>query len=134
MLTSLKKILLSFFLTPLLIFFSPYLVLIKAISLLVLFDIVTGIAAARKEHKDIKSRSFFRKIPQLALFFVALAAAQVSNPLLLEFSLETHQAGKWLCGLYGVYELLSILENLGRLGLPVADKFAEMLKAKINDK
>ncbi len=32
-----------------------------------------------------------------------------------------------------MYELFSILENLGRLGLPVATQLADLLKSKLPD-
>lgn len=128
----LKKLLISLIISPLFMFFEPYTALVQALGILVVIDIATGVLAARKEGQDIKSRSFFKKLPQVGLFLVGLAAAKISSPLLEEFSIEAHQVGKWLCALYGVYELLSILENLGRLGLPVAHQLAELLKNKAN--
>ena len=126
------KLFYSLVLSPLLMFFEPYMILVKAIGILVILDIITGIMAARKEGKDITSRGLYKKIPIVGLFLLGLAAAKVSNPLLIEFGIEQHQAGKWLCSLYGIYELLSILENLGKLGLPVASQLADKLKASAN--
>lgn len=127
------KLILSAILSPILMLFDPYTALVKAIGILVIFDIVTGIIAAKKENKDITSRGFFRKLPQVGLFLVALAAASVGSPLLAEFGIEAHQSGKWLCAMYGAYELFSILENLGRLGLPVAKQLQDLLKSKLPD-
>ena len=125
------KLIISLFLTPILILFNPYAILVKAIGALVVIDIITGIMAARKEGKPITSKAFKAKIPVVGLFLIGLAAASVSSPLLQEFGIEVHQAGKWLCALYGAYELLSVLENLGRMGLPVAKQLSEMLKSKL---
>lgn len=129
--TSKTKLIYSFLLAPLLTFFDPYSALVKAIGLLVTTDIFTGILAARKEGKPIQSRSFLKKIPQVALFLIGLAAAKFASPLLEEFAIDAHQAGKWFCALYGMYEFLSILENLGRLGMPVAKQFSDLLKKKL---
>lgn len=127
------KLIFSLLLSPILAFFEPYEALVKAIGLLVALDILTGIVAAKKEGKPIQSRSFLKKIPQVVLFLFGLAAAKFASPLLQEFAIEAHQAGKWFCALYGMYEFFSILENLGRMGLPVAKQFSDLLKSKLPD-
>lgn len=125
------KLLYSAVVSPLFMYFDPYSALVKAIGILVILDVVSGILAARKENKPISSRVFLKKIPQVILFVFGLAAAKEASPLLLEFGIEAHRAGKWFCALYGVYELFSILENLGRLGLPVAKQFSQLLQSKL---
>ncbi len=129
--TSKVKLIYSIALSPLMIYFEPYSVLVKAIGVLVALDIISGMIASRKEHKPISSRRFLRKIPQVALFLFGLAAAKEASPLLMEFGIEAHQAGKWFCALYGIYEFFSILENLGRLGLPIAKQFSALLQSKL---
>jgi len=126
------KILYALLAAPLVVLFGPYEVLIKSIGILVIFDIISGIIVARKEGKAITSKRFWsRKGPTVALFLMGLAAAAVASPLLAEFGIEANQAGKWFCALYGTYELFSILENLGKLGLPVASKFSELMRSKL---
>lgn len=127
------KLIYSFIIAPLLLFFEPYSALVKALLILVIIDILTGLFAARHEGKPLTSRRFLMKGLQVGLFFVGLAAAKAGSPLLEEFGIEAHQAGKWFCAFYGVYELFSILENLGRLGLPIAKQFASLLKSKLPD-
>jgi toxin secretion/phage lysis holin len=129
--TTTKKLYISVLLSPLCLYFEPYSALVKALGVLVVIDILTGLMSARKSGQDITSKSLFKKIPIVGLFLIALVAAKEASPLLVEFGIGAHQAGKWVCALYGVYELLSILENLGRLGLPVAKQLSEMLKAKL---
>jgi len=131
--SSFRKLVLSAFMSPVFLYFEPYSVLVKAIGILVVIDIVTGLMSARKLGLDITSRQLFKKVPIVGLFLVALVAAKESSPLLAEFGIEVHQAGKWLCALYGVYELFSILENLGKLGLPLARQFSELMKSKLPD-
>lgn len=120
-------------LSVLLLFFEPYSALVKAIGILVALDIVTGLVAARKDGSSLTSRRFLAKVVHVALFCVGLAAAGAASPLLAEFGIEQHQAGKWFCALYGAYELFSVLENLGRMGLPVAKQFSALLKSKLPD-
>lgn len=129
--TTLAKLSLSALLSPILVAFDPYATHVWAIGLLVIIDIASGMAASKKEGIDITSERAWPKVVQVGLFFVALAAARAASPLLEEFSIQSHQAGKWFCALYGLYELLSILENLGRLGLPVATQFLSLLKSKL---
>lgn len=129
--TSKAKLLYALIISPIFMFFEPYDALVKAIGLLVILDIVSGMFAARKEGKDLTSKSLRKKLPIVGIFLFALAAAKIASPLLEEFGIASHQAGKWLCALYGAYELFSILENAGRLGFPVAKQLADMLKSKI---
>lgn len=129
--TSKLKFILSLIVSSILMFFDPYIILIKAIGILVVIDIISGMFAAKKEGKHLTSKSLWKKVPRVGLFLIALAAAKISSPLLFEFGIAEHQSGKWLCALYGVYELFSILENLGRLGMPLAKQMAELLKAKL---
>lgn len=129
--TSKLKLIYAFVISPILMFFEPYAVLVKAIGMLVCIDIFTGALASKKEGKPVTSKALRAKVPVVGMFLIALAAAKESSPLLMEFGIAAHQAGKWLCALYGMYELLSVLENLGRLGLPVAKQLSEMLKAKL---
>lgn len=119
------------FIAPILTFFEPYSVLVKALGILVAMDIITGIAASRKEGKAITSKRLWPKIMQVGLFLFGLAAAKYASPLLVEFGIEEHQGGKLFCALYGAYEFFSILENLGRLGLPIAKQFANLLREKL---
>lgn len=132
-LSKIWKFMYSLALSPMFMYFEPYSMLVKAIGILVVFDIISGMIAARKEGQSLTSRALFRKLPQLALFLLALAAAKESSPLLEQFALEPHQAGRWLCSLYGVYELFSILENLGRSGMPVAKPILALLRSKLPD-
>lgn len=135
------KLILSAIISPLVMYFDPYLVLLKAIGILVALDIITGILAKTKEEYKIitletvkrtfKSRRFFSKVIHLGLFFLGLVAAKESSPILAEFGIEPHQGGKWFIALYGVYELFSVMENLGRLGLVGADLFSKFLKKKL---
>jgi phage-related holin len=128
---TLHKVLYSLILSPLITFYSPYETLLHPIFALMILDIITGIVASRKEGKAIESKQAWPKLARVGLFLIGLAAAQYAGPLLFQFGVLELQAGKWFCGLYGIYELFSILENLGRLGLPIAKQFADMLKAKL---
>ncbi len=51
------KIYLSLLIAPLLLFFEPYSILVKAIGVLVVIDVISGVLAAKKEGKDLTSKS-----------------------------------------------------------------------------
>lgn len=128
------KILLAAIISPLLAFFEPVSFLIIPILWLVLLDIITGMYATRVvELKPLTSRGFFKKLPQLILFFIAIAASLHADPFFTTFGLAPHQSAKLVISFYGLYELFSILENLGRAGLPVAKQFSRILQAKLPD-
>ena len=127
------KLLLSFIIAPLLLTLEPYTGLVKSIGFLIAIDMVTGMFAARYEGKAIQSRQLLRKVPQVVLFLIGLAAAHVASPMLQEFGIQAHQAGRWFCALYGLYEFFSVFENLGRLNFPVARQFSQLLKARLPD-
>lgn len=118
--------------TTILAFFEPIEVLLHSILWLVLIDIITGIYVARVINKEaLTSRGFFKKLPQVAKFLVAVVAALHADPFFVQFGLPGFQAAKLVISFYGIYELFSIMENLGKAGLPVAKQFTAILTAKL---
>lgn len=128
----LVKLGLSGILAMLTSFYSPVMNLMVAVLWLVAFDVLTGAYVAKVINREaLTSRKFFRKMPQLLMFLVALTASIHADPFFVQFGLEEYKAAKFVVSFYGIYELLSILENLGKSGLPVAKQIAAMLKAKL---
>lgn len=126
------KALLSLILTPIIAFYQPIESLLSPILWLVLIDIISGIYVAKIiEKKDLTSREFFRKLPQLAMFLLAISASLHADPFFVQFGIESFQSSKLVISFYGLYELFSILENLGKSGLPVAKQLANLLKSKL---
>lgn len=118
--------------TALLVFFEPIEVLLLSILWLVVIDIITGIYVARFIQKEaITSRGFFKKLPQVTKFLVAVIAALHADPFFVQFGLPSYQAAKLVISFYGLYELFSIMENLGKSGLPIAKQFTAILTAKL---
>lgn len=126
------KVLYGLIIAPIIAFFAPVSSLLMSILWLVIFDIMTGMYVVRiTEKRDLTSRGFLKKLPQILMFLVALAAAIHAGPFFNTFGLEKLQAAHLVISFYGLYELFSILENLGKMGLPVAKQLAELLKAKL---
>ena len=130
--TQVKKFLLTLVIAPVLLLFVPVNYLIQPLLWLVLIDILTGMYVAKKvDKKDLTSRGLLQKLLPITLFFVALAAALLSGVFFVEFGIDKVQPAKWVCAFYAIYELFSILENLGKSGLPVAKQIADFLKTKL---
>lgn len=123
-----------FIATPILAFFEPVSTLLVPVLWLVVIDILTALYLARIIQKQpLTSRGFFKKLPQVAKFLVAVVAALHANPFFVAFGLPDFQAVKLVISFYGLYELFSILENLGKSGLPVAKQLSDILAAKLPD-
>ncbi len=126
------KLMLSAAVAPLASFFAPTSLLILPILWLVLFDILTGMYRVRCVEKlPLTSRGFLKKLPQLIMFFVAIAASIHADPFFIEFGIPSFQASKLVVSFYGIYELFSILENLGKSGMPIAKQISNILQAKL---
>lgn len=132
--TARNKVMLSGLLASLAAFYMPVQSFIMPVLWLVAFDIVTGVYVARVvENKSLTSRALFRKLPQLLMFLIAMSAAMHADPFFIQFGLGELQSAKFVISFYGLYELFSILENLGKSGLPVAKQLAALLKTKLPD-
>lgn len=105
---------------------------VKAVFMLVVIDIITGMIAAKYFRKqDLTTKKFVRKVRELGLFGVGLAAFIIANDAFLQVGLASGWAAKFFCSTYMFYELFSILENLGDMGFPIAKQIKQALKAKL---
>lgn len=115
-------------------FLAPVNLLLMPILWLVIIDILTAMYYVRILQKQpLTSRGFFKKLPQLSLFFIAVVAALHADPFFVTLGVPVHQAAKLVISFYGLYELFSILENLGKMGLPIAKQLMNILSAKLPD-
>ncbi len=136
----LKKLVTSLLASPFIVMFAPYSELIESVLLLALIDILLGLPADAKEKynsvhpaavmRTFKSRKLLSKVGVFAVFFIGLAAAHLASPLLAQFGVEEFKAGLYFCSAYGIYEFTSILENCGRLGLPIAKPIVQWVNSK----
>lgn len=84
--------------------------------------------AVRKE--DLTSKKFRGKIHQIAIFAVGLCAMLWADSSLQVFGVQEHQGARLYIALYAFYELFSIVESLGAMGLPIAKDIKSFLSAK----
>lgn len=114
-------------------FFIPVEGLLPSVAALVALDIVLGMYVARVIKKeDLTSKKFRGKFQQVAVFGVGLYAMIWADTSLQIFGIAAHYGAKMYIALYVFYELFSILESLGDMGLPIAKEIRGLLLAKKN--
>lgn len=114
----------SVFLSVLTFFFDP----LQQLALLALFALIAldfffGVAAARHSGENIRSAKLVRTAIKYAVYFTLIGAARVTEHAIpaLPFLDET------VTGFLAATELLSILENAGRLGYATPYRLVHVL-------
>ena len=98
-------------LTPYLIFFfSPIAYLIFGVGIMVFFDWIAGVAAARKKGKAIVSGGFYRTFVKYALYSIGVIATRILE-ILLKDKINIPFASL-LAGFILVIEYKSVMENI----------------------
>lgn len=95
-----------------------------AILLLIIFDFITGIAAQKKNGHPILSTKVFRTCKKIVVYFLLISAgylAETATQRILPILDETVMA------FLGVTELISILENVGKMGYAIPQKLLNQL-------
>jgi toxin secretion/phage lysis holin len=106
--------------------------LLSILSLLVIIDFITGIIASGVEGK-LSSRLGFRGIAQKIIIFALVSVAHSIDVVIG----EQHLVRDATIFFYIVNETLSIIENAGRVGLPVPEflvKAVELLRTRSKKK
>lgn len=96
-----------------------------ALLLLIILDFVFGVSAAKKTGEEIKSAKILRSALKLTIYFSLIAASRVSEFALPYFGF----LDETVTGFLVATELVSILENVGRLGYAIP----KQLLNKLND-
>lgn len=105
--------------------------LLPILLIFVVLDYISGMMAAYVEGK-LNSAVGFKSIPKKVMIFVMVA---ISNLIDTSFG-DNHMFRDAVIFFYLANELLSIIENAGRIGLPVPEqlsKAVEVLKGKSGD-
>lgn len=96
-----------------------------ALLILLVFDFITGVAAAKREGKEISSHTAFRTAVKIAIYFLLVSSGRMAE---LATSESLPFVDEAVIAFLGVTELISILENVGRLGYAVPLKLLNKLK------
>ncbi|UTR14096.1 phage holin family protein [Salipaludibacillus sp. LMS25] len=99
--------------------YGEWTMLLSILLTLVVIDYVTGLVAAGMSG-DISSRVGLTGIARKIFIFVMVAVAHLVDKVLIEVGIES-EALIFMAAIvfYIVNELISITENVGRIGLPV---------------
>lgn len=94
-----------------------------ALFILILADFCFGVTASRFEGNPVRSSKVRRTAIKMTVYFTIIAMARITENAipLLTFMDET------LVGFLAATELLSILENVGRMGYAVPAKLTKVL-------
>lgn len=95
-----------------------------AIVILVIFDLLTRLAAEKKLGQPIKSQKVFRTPVKFLVYFLMISAArmaEVATNNVLPILDET------MMGFLGATEFVSTLENIGHMGYAVPQKLLNQL-------
>ena len=98
---------------------------ITAVVTLVIFDFITGFAAAKYTKEEIKSSRVLRTPIKLAVYFMIISAGFLSERA-VGFNLLLDET---ILAFLAVTELISILENSGRMGMAIPQKMLNKLEA-----
>ena len=96
-----------------------------AVLVLMIFDFATGLIAAKIKGEEIKSAKIFRSALKTLIYFVFIAAAHITEiafPLIASYSDET------IIAFLALTELVSIAENIGKMGFPTPQRWLNKLE------
>lgn len=104
--------------------FGGWTMLLEALFFAVVLDYVTGMLASFTEGK-LNSTIGFRRLPKKVLIFVVVAVGHLVDRVLGEGSTLVMDGATIF---YLLNELLSIIENCGRAGLPVPNVLVKAIQ------
>lgn len=104
--------------------------LLIALITFICLDYITGIIVGAVRHK-LNSAVSFKGLAKKALILVIVAVAHIIDTQVLGGSSSVFRSAA--CGLYIANEGMSILENSGKLGLPLPKKLKSVLE-QLHDK
>lgn len=103
-----------------------------AIFVLCIFDFLTAIMAVRKEPTGIiKSAKIWRTAAKLGVYFMLISAGRISE---IATSNVIPILDETIIGFLAVTELISILENVAKMGYAIPKKLLHKLSAYRDEK
>lgn len=104
--------------------------LLIALIAFICLDYITGLIVGAAQHR-LNSHTSFVGLCKKALILIIVAVAHIIDSQVLGGSASVFRSAA--CGLYIANEGLSILENAGKLGLPMPKKLRNVLE-QLRDK
>lgn len=117
-------------------FFHPTIPMLFYVMALGALDVGTGLWASKREGKKIVSELFWRrKGAVVVLFMIGVICMLIIDRMLKDTheSIPAFAVTSWFL-FYGLYECISVMENMTRIGmLPGLQGFMGLFKRKITD-
>lgn len=99
--------------------------LMIALIAFIVLDYISGVLVGAAKHK-LNSQTSFKGLCKKAMILLIVAVAHIVDTQILGGTASVFRSAT--CGLYIASEGLSILENAGKLGVPLPKKLKEMLE------
>lgn len=99
--------------------------LLIALIAMICLDYITGLTVGAAKHR-LNSKTSFIGLAKKAMILMIVAEAHIIDRYVLGGGVSVFRSA--VCGLYLASEGLSILENAGKLGLPMPKKLKSMLE------
>lgn len=96
-----------------------------AVMVLIIMDFITGLIAAKRGGDEIKSSKIFRTVIKTLIYFILISAAhlcELAAPLTRSFLDEM------VIAFLALTEMVSLLENVGKMGFAVPKKLLNKLR------
>lgn len=93
---------------------------------LIIFDFVTALYAVRKTGEKIKSGRIFRTPVKIVLYYLMISAGHFVELVIPQLSFIVDET---ILGFLALTEIISIFENVGKLGYEVPTNLLDKLKS-----
>ena len=125
----------------LIFFFTPILILVGFVVLLVLLDVITGIKAASRRGEIISSRKMSTTVNKVVFYFIAIMSGRVMELLFTSISAVSEMQEPFIpiaqivAGYIGLVEFKSNIENIESItGIDLWKKITDRLTSFRFDK
>jgi len=103
---------------------------LTALLILIIFDMITGIASARYTGEIIKSSKILRTVLKICFYYLFISAGHLTeNVVGLNLYLD-----ETILAVLALTELISIMENIGKMGYAIPMKLLNKLHELRDDK
>lgn len=97
-----------------------------AVGILIFFDLITGVAVAKKKKEVIESRKILRTAFKLSVYCVLISSSHLTD-VAMRIPLTFLSLESAMIGFLAATELISIIENAGRMGYAVPQRILNQL-------
>jgi len=100
-----------------------------ALFCLIIFDFITGVIGAHTSGEEIKSKTAVRSAFKVAVYALLVSAGHLTEQITPGFTFIEEAITTFLA----LTELISILENVGKMGFPIPNKLLNKLRTSLTE-